>query len=75
MEPLISPINQNSRLCSYETGYQPNYLPNYDIQFVFYDEDDTDDEQWNDFDVSLPITGQTLSRPITNLRNTSNHRH
>ena len=47
--------------CSYESSYEANYQPSYDVQFVFYDEDECeDDEAWNDFYVPLPISGSLL---------------
>jgi len=63
--------------CSYDSGYEANYQPSYDVQFVFYDEDDyEDEEEWNDFYVPLPISGSLLSpRRVKNRGSTSNHRH
>jgi len=62
----------------YDSAYQPNYQPSYDIQFVYYDEEDeweeTDGEEGT-FTVPLPINGQFCPRPSTTLRNTSNHHH
>jgi hypothetical protein len=47
--------------CSYESSYEANYQPSYDVQFVFYDEDEyEDDDVWNDFNVPLPISGSLL---------------
>ncbi len=69
-------------LCSYDSSYQSNYEPIYDVQFVFYDEDEydfeDDDEMWDvtDYVPLLPSSGQFYQRCHSrNLKSTSNHHH
>jgi hypothetical protein len=61
MPRLHQEIVQQTIYCSYESSYEANYQPSYDVQFVFYDEDEyEDDEAWNEFNVPLPISGSLL---------------
>ncbi len=68
--------------CSYDagyadTGYYDAYQPLYDINIVYYDEDEDDDvEAWDDLSIPLPASSGHFCRHQSKMtRSTSNHHH
>jgi hypothetical protein len=58
----------------YDSGYQSNYQPSYDMQFVFYDEDEEEESDYEDFSQALFIY-QPWHQQTKSLRNTLSHHH
>lgn len=40
-------VEQPSLHCSYDFMYEPIYTPSYNISFIFYDEDEVDEDHEN----------------------------
>jgi hypothetical protein len=58
----------------YDSGYQSNYQPSYDMQFVFYDEDDEEENDYEDFSQTIFIY-RPWRQQTKNLRNTLSRHH
>ena len=62
----------------YKTAYESVYDPSYNIQFVFYDEEEIEEEELDENTIApldISPSGQFLQSLTTFQRNTSNHRH
>ena len=61
--------------CSYDLTYQPGYETNYDVSFVFVDEEDENAQESMPDAIPLPLSGQLCRHRSKSSRNTLSHRH